>query len=129
MTEPSAPFPVTERAPRAAAGRQPPPDEAFCPACGAPNRAAAKFCIACIGPLKGTLAGARPPMVPYAPQYGPTSSFTHVETPLESEGRRTDAMSRRVLPDGTVIEGFKTLRLLGEGCRQSTLRRGGGETV
>lgn len=52
---------------------------------------------------------------PYALQYAPTSSFTRVETPLERDGRRTNAMSRRVLPDGTVIEGFKILRLLGEG--------------
>ncbi|MDM0032226.1 protein kinase [Variovorax sp. J22P271] len=109
MSESPVPVAVTERALRAVAGRQPALEEAICPACGATNRAAARFCLVCIGPLKGTLADAQPLMLPHAPQYPATSSFTRVESPSES------ATSTHGLPNGTVIEGFKILRLLGQG--------------
>jgi serine/threonine protein kinase len=115
MTATTHPFPATERVPEAA--RQRTLKEAICPSCGTRNRAAAKFCIGCVGPLAG--AESAPPEEASAPQsqlhYAATEAFTRAETLAEKDRCWTSSLSRHALPDGTTIEGFQILRLLGEG--------------
>lgn len=88
--------------------------EAICPSCGARNRAAAKFCIGCIGPLAGAPARAQAQAAP-EPTYIATIACARVEAPGERDRRWTTVLSRDGLPEGTTIEGFQILRPLGEG--------------
>ena len=102
--------PVQNRTP----GHSRPRLESICPSCGARNRAAAKFCIGCVGPLAGAPARAQE-QAAAQPTYIATVACARSEAPGERDRRWTTVLSRDALPEGTTIEGFQILRPLGEG--------------
>ena len=82
----SMPEPAPDRAPAHPRPRL----EAICSSCGARNRAAAKFCIGCVGPLAGAPARAQALAAP-EPTYIATIACARVEAPGERDRRWTTA--------------------------------------
>ncbi|MBU2410515.1 MAG: protein kinase, partial [Gammaproteobacteria bacterium] len=88
----------------------------ICPHCNTPNRPLAKFCLQCVTPLPAATVAANPDA---AFDHEQTIACTRAGGFTElTDGRdapRPSDFSEHALPVGTLIEGFRILKPIGEG--------------
>ena len=81
---------------------------ATCPRCGADNATAARFCLKCVTPLD---AGDGAPLTDEHTVVHAMTTLGNADVQKGAKPERAD----QALPDGTLIEGFRIVRQIGEG--------------